>query len=61
MLARFVSSDAAAYAYLAESSLAWPEPPDLARILGAAGWSAVSWRRLAGGAVAVHRATRSDG
>ncbi|HVU73217.1 MAG TPA: class I SAM-dependent methyltransferase [Mycobacteriales bacterium] len=58
LLARAVSSDAAAYTYLAESSLAWPEPPQLAGIITAAGWSSVTWSMLGGGAVALHSATK---
>ena len=58
LLARAVSSDAAAYRYLAESSLAWPEPPALAAVIGASGWSAVTWSMLGGGAVALHVATK---
>jgi demethylmenaquinone methyltransferase/2-methoxy-6-polyprenyl-1,4-benzoquinol methylase len=30
----------------------------LARRIGAAGWTGVAWRDLAGGAVALHRAHR---
>lgn len=53
-LARLVSSNSAAYAYLAESVDAWPSPPDLAERIESAGWSAVSWRPLLLGAVALH-------
>ena len=59
LVARVFSSDAAAYRYLAESSLAWPEPPALAGIIAAAGWSSVTWSHLAGGAVALHVATKA--
>jgi demethylmenaquinone methyltransferase/2-methoxy-6-polyprenyl-1,4-benzoquinol methylase len=57
-VARLVSSDAAAYRYLAESILAWPDQPSLARLIAAAGFEAVRWKNLSGGMVAVHRATR---
>jgi demethylmenaquinone methyltransferase / 2-methoxy-6-polyprenyl-1,4-benzoquinol methylase len=57
-LARRVSSDPAAYEYLAESIRAWPEQAALARRLQAAGWAAVAWRDLSGGIVALHRGTR---
>jgi demethylmenaquinone methyltransferase/2-methoxy-6-polyprenyl-1,4-benzoquinol methylase len=51
-----VSSDPAAYVYLAESIRAWPDQAGLARDLQAAGWSQVGWRDLSGGIVALHRA-----
>jgi demethylmenaquinone methyltransferase / 2-methoxy-6-polyprenyl-1,4-benzoquinol methylase len=47
-----------AYAYLAESIQDWPAQPDLARRIAAAGWSAVRWRDLSLGVVAVHCARR---
>ena len=48
----------AAYAYLAESILAWPDQAALAGLIAAAGWSDVEWRNLSGGIVALHRAVR---
>lgn len=57
-VARAISSDPAAYAYLAESIRAWPDQAALARRLQAIGWSDVGWRDLTGGIVALHRATR---
>lgn len=57
-LAKVVTSDAAAYRYLAESIQAWPTQPELARIIGAAGWSGVRWKNLTGGIVAAHQAVR---
>jgi demethylmenaquinone methyltransferase/2-methoxy-6-polyprenyl-1,4-benzoquinol methylase len=56
-VARAVSSDPEAYVYLAESIRAWPDQPGLARLLVDAGWSAVSWRNLTGGIVALHTGT----
>ena len=53
-----VSSDPAAYVYLAESIRAWPDQAALALQLQAAGWGQVGWRNLSGGIVALHRATR---
>jgi demethylmenaquinone methyltransferase/2-methoxy-6-polyprenyl-1,4-benzoquinol methylase len=52
-----VSSDPAAYVYLAESIRAWPDQAGLAVELQTAGWSGVGWRNLTGGIVALHRAT----
>ncbi len=55
-VARRVSSNPDAYVYLAESIRAWPDQPGLARRVAAAGWTAVGWRNLSGGIVALHRA-----
>ena len=51
-----VSSDPAAYVYLAESIRAWPDQPALAAAIAEAGWTDVEWRDLTGGIVALHRA-----
>ena len=56
--ARKVSSNPDAYVYLAESIRAWPDQPDLARQISDAGWSAVRWRNLSGGIVALHAAVK---
>lgn len=57
-IARLLSSNAEAYDYLAESIRAWPPQQALAGQLAAAGWSAVSWRNLTLGVVALHEARR---
>jgi demethylmenaquinone methyltransferase / 2-methoxy-6-polyprenyl-1,4-benzoquinol methylase len=57
-VARRVSSDPAAYEYLAESIRAWPDQAGLAAVLQRAGWERVGWRDLTGGIVALHRGTR---
>lgn len=56
-----VSSDPAAYVYLAESIRAWPDQAALAEVLQEAGWSAVAWRDLTSGIVALHRAVNERG
>lgn len=56
-VAEVVSSDPAAYRYLADSILAWPDQQGLAAWLSAAGWLAPRWQNLSGGIVAVHHAT----
>jgi demethylmenaquinone methyltransferase/2-methoxy-6-polyprenyl-1,4-benzoquinol methylase len=56
-VATAVSSNPDAYVYLAESIRAWPDQRGLAARLKDAGWSAVAWRNLTGGIVALHRAT----
>ncbi len=53
-VARVVSRNSGAYAYLAESIKDWPAQPQLAERIEQAGWSRVSWRNLTGGIVAVH-------
>jgi demethylmenaquinone methyltransferase/2-methoxy-6-polyprenyl-1,4-benzoquinol methylase len=56
-VARAVSSSPDAYVYLAESIRAWPDQERLAQRIDSAGWSAVRWRNLSGGIVALHHAT----
>ncbi|MHB1593227.1 MAG: demethylmenaquinone methyltransferase [Streptosporangiaceae bacterium] len=53
-----LSPNAGAYAYLAESISHWPPQAELARKIQHAGWSAVRWRDLTLGVVAVHVARR---
>ena len=57
-VARAVSSSPDAYVYLAESIRAWPDQAALAGRVGASGWTAVGWRNLTGGIVALHRACK---
>jgi demethylmenaquinone methyltransferase / 2-methoxy-6-polyprenyl-1,4-benzoquinol methylase len=57
-LATAVSSNPEAYVYLAESIRAWPDQAELAHRIACAGWSAVRWRNLTGGIVALHAATK---
>jgi demethylmenaquinone methyltransferase/2-methoxy-6-polyprenyl-1,4-benzoquinol methylase len=57
-VARRVSSNPEAYTYLADSILAWPTQPELARRIIGAGWTDAAWRDLTGGAVALHRARK---
>lgn len=56
--ARLASSNPAAYEYLAESILAWPDQRAFADLMAAAGWRHVEWKNLSGGAVALHRAVK---
>jgi demethylmenaquinone methyltransferase/2-methoxy-6-polyprenyl-1,4-benzoquinol methylase len=53
-IARRTARSAAAYEYLAESITDWPDQRELAGLIKAAGWSAVRWRDLSMGVVAVH-------
>jgi demethylmenaquinone methyltransferase/2-methoxy-6-polyprenyl-1,4-benzoquinol methylase len=57
-IARRTARNPEAYEYLAESITAWPAQRELADMIEAAGWSAVRWRDLSVGAVAVHVARR---
>jgi demethylmenaquinone methyltransferase/2-methoxy-6-polyprenyl-1,4-benzoquinol methylase len=57
-MARVVSSDPESYEYLAESIRAWPDQTTLARRIDEAGWSAVRWRNMTGGVVALHAAIK---
>lgn len=59
-VARTVSSNPEAYVYLAESIRAWPDQATLAREIAATGWSAVRWRNLTGGIVALHAASKQQ-
>src|ERR1700722_18445405 len=58
-IARRTARHPEAYAYLAESIADWPAQRALAAVIGAAGWSAVRWRDLSLGVVAVHVARRA--
>ena len=53
-VAKRLSPNDSAYAYLAESIGQWPAQAELAGRIRAAGWSAVRWRNLTFGVVAVH-------
>lgn len=59
VVARKVSSNPDAYVYLAESVRAWPDQEELARRIEHTGWSAVKWRNLTNGIVALHRAIKA--
>ncbi len=58
-MASAFSSNPDAYVYLAESIRAWPDQAQLAHRISDAGWSAVRWRNLSGGIVALHAATEA--
>jgi len=53
-IARRVARNPVAYEYLAESITDWPAQRELADVLRAAGWSAVKWRNISLGIVAIH-------
>ncbi len=58
-IARRAARNPEAYEYLAESIVNWPAQRELAGLISTAGWSAVRWRNLSLGAVAVHVARRA--
>jgi demethylmenaquinone methyltransferase / 2-methoxy-6-polyprenyl-1,4-benzoquinol methylase len=63
-VARRTARNPEAYTYLAESIADWPAQRELAEVIEAAGWSAVRWRDLSLGVVAVHvgrRPTQGNG
>ena len=53
-IARRAARNPEAYEYLAESITQWPAQRELADLIQAAGWSAVRWRDLTLGVVAIH-------
>lgn len=55
-IARIITSNPAAYVYLAESIQAWPDQTGLAAMIETAGWRRVEFRNLSSGIVALHRA-----
>jgi demethylmenaquinone methyltransferase/2-methoxy-6-polyprenyl-1,4-benzoquinol methylase len=57
-IARRTARNPEAYTYLAESIADWPAQRELAGVIEAAGWTAVRWRDLSLGVVAVHVARR---
>jgi len=59
-IARRTARNPEAYTYLAESIVDWPAQRELGGLIEAAGWSAVRWRDLSLGVVAVHVARRRD-
>jgi demethylmenaquinone methyltransferase/2-methoxy-6-polyprenyl-1,4-benzoquinol methylase len=54
VIARRAARNPDAYEYLADSITDWPAQRELADLIEAAGWSAVRWRDLSLGVVAVH-------
>ena len=59
-IARRSATNPDAYIYLAESIQAWPDQEGLADAMRAAGWSAITWKTLSGGVVAVHSGIRAQ-
>jgi demethylmenaquinone methyltransferase/2-methoxy-6-polyprenyl-1,4-benzoquinol methylase len=60
-LGGLISGDASAYSYLPESVKEFVAPDELADIIGRSGLQDVTWRRLAGGIITLHRGTKRSG
>jgi demethylmenaquinone methyltransferase / 2-methoxy-6-polyprenyl-1,4-benzoquinol methylase len=60
-LGALVSGDAWAYSYLPESVKEFVAPDELSDIMERNGLQDVTWRRLAGGIITLHRGTRRSG
>jgi demethylmenaquinone methyltransferase/2-methoxy-6-polyprenyl-1,4-benzoquinol methylase len=58
-IGRLISRHSDAYTYLPASVLEFPEPPELARRMEAAGFRDIHWETLTGGIAAIHVGTRS--
>src|SRR5687768_13277812 len=58
LVGRMVSKHSSAYTYLPESVMSFPDPPELARRMEAAGFGGVKWETLSGGIAALHHGTR---
>jgi demethylmenaquinone methyltransferase/2-methoxy-6-polyprenyl-1,4-benzoquinol methylase len=58
LVGRMMSKHKSAYSYLPASVLEFPEPDALRDRMSAAGFSAVTWKALTGGIVAIHAGTR---
>jgi demethylmenaquinone methyltransferase/2-methoxy-6-polyprenyl-1,4-benzoquinol methylase len=53
-----VTGDGESYRYLVESIRKFPRPGSFAEMIGAAGFSRVSWQSFSGGIVALHSGWR---
>ena len=60
-LGAVISGDASAYSYLPESVKEFVAPGELADIIGRNGLQNVTWRRLAGGIITLHRGSKRPG
>ena len=60
-LGGLVAGDPSAYSYLPESVKEFVAPSELADIIGRNGLQNVTWRRLAGGIITLHRGTKRPG
>ena len=55
VIADRMSSNPAAYTYLAQSIKEWPDQQQLSQWIRGVGFARVAWRNLTGGIVALHR------
>lgn len=54
-VSKIFGSDPAAYQYLGNTIKDFPSPPELAHLIESAGWKDVTYKKLAGGIVAIHQ------
>lgn len=58
-IGKMISKHGSAYSYLPASVLQFPEPPELKRIMEAAGLRDVTWQTRTGGIVAIHAGVKA--
>jgi len=58
LVSKMLGSDPAAYQYLGNTIQDFPLPENLAGLIESAGWKDVSYKKLANGIVAIHRARK---
>jgi len=58
IVSRILGSDPGAYQYLGKTIKEFPSPAELIDLISRAGWKEVSYQKLAGGIVAIHRGTK---
>lgn len=54
LVSKILGSDPAAYQYLGNTIKDFPSPPELINLIESAGWKEVTYKKLAGGIVAIH-------
>jgi demethylmenaquinone methyltransferase/2-methoxy-6-polyprenyl-1,4-benzoquinol methylase len=57
-ISKIIGSDPAAYQYLGNTIKDFPPLEDLVRLIASAGWKDVSYKKLAGGIVAIHQGVK---
>ena len=58
LVSKLFGSDPRAYEYLGKTIKDFPSSPELVNLISSAGWKEVSYQKLAGGIVAIHRGTK---
>ncbi len=60
LLGRIFCGDPETHGYILESLRHYPDAPEIQARMEQAGWSRVRWRRLLGGVMTLHHATRTE-